>query len=413
MSRKKNRDLVQLFIDALANLHEPNVMIESFAKYFDAQSAVFWRRNKFTTGEFNAKGRFNRPDLLDDENDYFLLSDENVIFRADQNNRTVVFGELGKHPFDKKWLKKSYTRYLSDIDINYIAVCPIEDREKMPFGAISLYFTKDIRDKKLVASELEHVGQFLHGLLKEVMEEVDAVITEQEKMGHEISGQVDSLNGTITNLQRFLMSRYGIEPDKVDYFLEAKRKTAAIRESAKHKELSAALRSQRKNAVYLDPREEINYATQPIIQNTSRRKVTLQSTKSNFDQVEVKISPAHFQNILTNFVTNAVKYSSRGGIIQPSMSLNEDTGRLKISMTSSGHGIPVDERDKIWNARYRGVHARKRGVPGFGFGLNIVAEICDAYGMRYGYEEDTSSRGVMQLSTFWVEFPAQNVRQTV
>ena len=410
MTRKNRNNLVQLFIETLSDLYEPNIMIETIARYFGATAAVFWRRNSFTSGEFDAKGIFNRPDLIEEDNNYFLLSDENIIFRARQSKRKIEFGELGVEPFGKRWMSKPYTRYLSEIDITHIAVCPIEDRDDLPFGAISLYFNKEILNKKTVAHELEMVGQFLYRLQKDVLEEIDAVVTEQEKMGHEISGQIDSLNGTMTNLKNYLVKVYGIETNQIDYFTEASRKTSAIRESARHKELQASLRSQRKHAIYLNPREELNFASQPIVRGISRRQVTLQSTKTNFGNVEIKISPAHFQNIITNYITNAVKYSEYGGIIQPSMHLNDDNGSLRISITSSGRGIPEEEREKIWNVKYRGQQARKRGISGLGLGLNIVAEICEAYGLKYGYDESQSGGGNMRLSTFWIQFPERDVR---
>ena len=78
---------------------------------------------------------------------------------------------------------------------------------------------------------------------------------------------------------------------------------------------------------------------------------------------------------LGNLVSNAVKYSPDGGEI--TVSLCEEQGRACIEVLDQGPGIPVAERDRIFEAFFR---AKQNGsVEGNGLGLAIAMECVSAH----------------------------------
>ena len=63
----------------------------------------------------------------------------------------------------------------------------------------------------------------------------------------------------------------------------------------------------------------------------------------------------------------------------------------ELSVTDTGPGIPVEERQRVFDRFYRGPHA---AVPGSGLGLAIVRRIADRHHARIDLDEGESGRGL-------------------
>ena len=75
-------------------------------------------------------------------------------------------------------------------------------------------------------------------------------------------------------------------------------------------------------------------------------------------------------------------------------------GRVRISVSDNGEGIPAEKLSSIWDRYYKVDRVHKRAIVGTGLGLSIVKEILEAHGATYGVES-TAGDG----STFWFEMP--------
>ena len=80
-----------------------------------------------------------------------------------------------------------------------------------------------------------------------------------------------------------------------------------------------------------------------------------------------------FERILLNLVSNAIRYTSNGGVV---LGCRRRGAHLRIEVWDTGCGIPEDQRQNIFDEFYR-VHdpARDQG-PGLGLGLAIVDRLC-------------------------------------
>jgi signal transduction histidine kinase len=101
---------------------------------------------------------------------------------------------------------------------------------------------------------------------------------------------------------------------------------------------------------------------------------------------------------LGNVVGNAVKYSREGGRVVVAARRRE--GRVVISVTDSGVGIPAADLPRIFDAFYRG-QAAQGGAAGAGIGLALTRRIVEAHG---GSITATSEPG--RGSVFVIELPA-------
>jgi two-component system sensor histidine kinase GlrK len=82
--------------------------------------------------------------------------------------------------------------------------------------------------------------------------------------------------------------------------------------------------------------------------------------------------------ILENLVSNAVKYSPKGGTIY--LQARAAGPHLVLDVADSGPGIPVEDRAHVFEAFYTGRAARSTAVKGTGIGLSVVLEFVAAHG---------------------------------
>ena len=82
--------------------------------------------------------------------------------------------------------------------------------------------------------------------------------------------------------------------------------------------------------------------------------------------------------ILENLVSNAVKYSPKGGTIH--LQARAAGPQLVLDVADSGPGIPLEDRGHVFEAFYTGRAARGTAVKGTGIGLSVVLEFVAAHG---------------------------------
>jgi signal transduction histidine kinase len=78
--------------------------------------------------------------------------------------------------------------------------------------------------------------------------------------------------------------------------------------------------------------------------------------------------------IISNLISNAIKYSKNGGKIKIELNKTEKTTQLIIS--DDGIGIPDENLSKIFNSFYRSDNSKNPEIKGTGLGLSIVKRLC-------------------------------------
>ena len=100
--------------------------------------------------------------------------------------------------------------------------------------------------------------------------------------------------------------------------------------------------------------------------------------------------------VMTNFVSNAVKYSGDSKYID--VRLSRSTKKVTFHCIDHGVGIPSDEIGHVWDKYYRTSANHERGIEGTGLGLAIVKGLLNLHGAKYGVESE-EGKG----SDFWFE----------
>ncbi|MCL2698889.1 MAG: cell wall metabolism sensor histidine kinase WalK, partial [Defluviitaleaceae bacterium] len=113
---------------------------------------------------------------------------------------------------------------------------------------------------------------------------------------------------------------------------------------------------------------------------------------------EIMCDPYRVNQVLTNIISNAIKYSPSGSEII--ISAEERTRYYQINITDAGLGIPKDDLPRIFERFYRVDKTRSRAMGGTGLGLAIAKEIMDAHGGKI-FAVSEVGRG----TTMTVRFP--------
>lgn len=98
--------------------------------------------------------------------------------------------------------------------------------------------------------------------------------------------------------------------------------------------------------------------------------------------VEVIANQNRIEQVIVNFITNAIRYTpEKEDII---ISTIEEQNRIKVCIENKGTHIEEEQIDKIWNRFYRIDTARQRSQGGTGLGLAISKNILELHKAEYG-----------------------------
>ena len=127
----------------------------------------------------------------------------------------------------------------------------------------------------------------------------------------------------------------------------------------------------------------------------SDRTITLETPP---ETVKIKADANRLSQVVTNLVSNALKYSPDDKPI--SVRLSKDDGKITLAVEDEGSGIAPEEQKHIFEPFYRASHARSSSKNGMGLGLAICKDIVE----RHGGSIWCDSRAG-QGSTFFVRLP--------
>ena len=117
--------------------------------------------------------------------------------------------------------------------------------------------------------------------------------------------------------------------------------------------------------------------------------------KNPYETCIVRLDKNRLAQILTNFVTNAIKYTSEGTIEMGYEKINES---IHLYVRDTGIGIPEDKKDKVFH-RFEKLDEFAQGT---GLGLSICKAIVEACRGEIGFESEFNKG-----SLFWAVLPCQ------
>jgi len=125
----------------------------------------------------------------------------------------------------------------------------------------------------------------------------------------------------------------------------------------------------------VDVAEHAKAAIEAAQPRAKAASVTLQLEAD--DTTTLRGDPDRLGQIIDNLLTNAIKFTPPGGVVDVRVISNTDAVSIEVSDT--GVGIPVGEQGQLFTRFFRASTATSRAIPGIGLGLTIVKAIVDAH----------------------------------
>ncbi len=141
-----------------------------------------------------------------------------------------------------------------------------------------------------------------------------------------------------------------------------------------------------------------------LLQHTTTRH--LLEVLTTQPELLADIDPGRIEQVLTNLIGNAIKYSPQGGPVTITI-WEESAARLVgFSVQDRGIGIPRRQHAQIFGRFMRADNAQAWGISGTGLGLYICRELVERHGGQLWFESEEDAG-----STFFVTLPLVSAPQ--
>jgi PAS domain S-box-containing protein len=118
------------------------------------------------------------------------------------------------------------------------------------------------------------------------------------------------------------------------------------------------------------------------------------------EAITVTVDADRIGQVISNYLSNALKYSPADKPIEIRLHVRETT--LRVSIRDQGPGLPPDQHERIWERfhQVQGIQERGGAVTGLGLGLHISKMIIEQH---HGWVGIDSVPG--EGATFWFDLP--------
>lgn len=151
----------------------------------------------------------------------------------------------------------------------------------------------------------------------------------------------------------------------------------------------------------VDLREQVRAAAEPFEEIAALKRIRLIVSLPD-NPVPLWGDGARLQQVATNLISNAVKFTPAGGQVSVNLVVGETEALIEVEDT--GEGIPPEDIPIIFEAFRQGSMARRRG--GLGIGLDLVKRLTELHGGALG----VASEGAGYGARFQARFPLTHPR---
>jgi two-component system sensor histidine kinase VicK len=147
----------------------------------------------------------------------------------------------------------------------------------------------------------------------------------------------------------------------------------------------------------VDVLEKIKLGVTTYIETETDLDITF-DVKANHDHIYVEIDEDKFLQVINNLISNALKFTPKGGSIN--INLQEKEESVMITISDTGIGIPKAFHNTLFE---KFTSARRRGLKGevsTGLGMSIIKTIVEWHGGSIWFESEENVG-----TTFFIEIP--------
>jgi len=250
----------------------------------------------------------------------------------------------------------------------------------------------------LLSEELRRRADELQSAYDRLSEIEKAKSAYTRKVAHELRSPLAAVEGLLRTIADGLRGR--VSRQALETIARSRHRIHSLLDIVRDLLALASATEVRRSAewVLLDLRAALNRIVELLSQSAHARGISVNIEASD-DAYLVRADPEGMEEVLTNLLGNAIKYSFEGGAVQVRMRREGES--VLVEVADSGIGIDSAQIDAIFQEFRRADNARAFTPEGTGLGLSIVKEIVESHGGTIGV---ASALG--KGTTFTIRLPA-------
>jgi signal transduction histidine kinase len=284
---------------------------------------------------------------------------------------------------NSRFLQVKYLFAISGISVIAIAI-----------SCLSLKKAKAIRKKNELLLLNNQLTRALNLDLQNTINLLEQTNAESDKVLQVIAHDLRSPMAAIVGLSSFMISDHDLSPEDLEVVsiihTSGVDSLKFINGILEREVLDIGLRKET-----IDLQILLKYCTTQLQfkANEKGQKIVLKSTK-----IFLKINREKIWRVLTNLITNAIKFSPAASIITINLTCHDH--KVVVAISDQGIGIPIELRDKIFSASAQLQREGTNGEKSFGIGLSIAKQNIEAHGGTLRFESE-----VNKGTTFFICLP--------
>ncbi len=337
----------------------------------------------------------NTPDLM-------YVWDLNYIFTYANSALLTMWGKTWESAVGKNLLENGYEPWHAamherEIDSIIATKKPIRGEVSFPHAVLG----KRVYDYILVPvlneqGEVEAVA----GTTRDVTERYH-----DEQRKNDFIGMVShELKTPLTSLSAILQVADAKLKNSEDHFLATAMKKANVQVKRMSAMINGFLNVSRLESgkITIDKsRFNIEELIREVIEETKLSSIGHYISLNECVTVEIYADRDKINSVISNLISNAVKYSARDTVVKISCALGKN--EVIVSVGDEGVGINPDDAARIFERYYRVESSNTRHISGFGIGLYLSAEIVQRHDGRIWVESEPGMG-----STFYFSLPVDH-----
>ena len=354
---------------------------------------------------------------------YLLLHSERYIMHSDSGNEQISFSRTP----DKPEYTHSFSRFqrmlaeedrdaLMDIlydstthDSTSRVIHLIQTSKGQPGVVFNITFNPVVNEEgeitghEGIASDITRISNTRQALVDETRRAEDSVRMKSAfmaSMTHELRTPLNAIVGFTSVLEAL-----GDSPERSEY-VRIIRNSSDMLQRLINDIIEAS--SMDAGALSIEP-HPIDFASEfediciTLAQRVQNPNVAFQK-ENPYEHLYTTLDIGRIQQILTNFTTNAVKFTTEGHIklgyqYKESGDRSQESGELYLFCEDTGQGIPAKKQTLVFERFVK----LDEFVQGTGMGLAISKSIAERCGGSIGVTSEGEGKG----STFWVRIPCE------
>ncbi|MGW6150208.1 HAMP domain-containing sensor histidine kinase [Bacillus mycoides] len=273
------------------------------------------------------------------------------------------------------YYSKKIAKPLLQINDTTKRIADLDFSEKIPIT------TKDeIGD---LSNSINTLSMTLHSYINQLQQDIEKEKQLENTRKEFISGVSHELKTPLSIMKSCIsILEDGVASNKKEYYFKAMSKEVdkmdmLIIDMLELAKFESGTYKMEMDVFHID--EMIDYICEQLSPDITAKQLHVHK---HLSKIEVVANQHRIEQVITNFITNAIRYTPENENII--ISTIEENERVKVCIENKGAHIAPEHVEKIWDRFYRGDTSRQRSKGGTGLGLAISKNVLELHSVQYG-----------------------------